>query len=183
MLHWQPERWTAAAHAGPHLPHGPCPCQRAAAQPCLQGTTSDWLLLGMKTPAEVLIVTTEWEVCVMIICPSRITLKPPNSFHSSYPGAIQGWSFSFIPRPSKIPSRNRCSINCSIDMFTFPEAKFCLSLAQVSFSLWGSCVAIAWCVTTFYASLLTSYLRPYPLRALNLVENWVTDGNEQYLCT
>ena len=34
-------------HAGPHLPHGPL--LASVLQPCLEGTTSDWLLLGMKT--------------------------------------------------------------------------------------------------------------------------------------
>ena len=34
-------------HAGSHLPHGPL--LASVLQPCLEGTTSDWLLLGMKT--------------------------------------------------------------------------------------------------------------------------------------
>lgn len=106
------------------------PVLASVLQPCLEGITSDWLLLGMKTPAEVLIVTTEWEVCVMMICPSRITLKPPNSFHSSCPGAIQGWPFSFIPRPSKISSRNRYCL-------LFLKQSFALVLHRLAFPFGG----------------------------------------------
>lgn len=113
------------------------PLLASVLQPCLEGTT-DW---DWRRPAEVLIVTTEWEVCVMLICPSRVTLKPPTHFTAATQQPSRDGHVVSFPGPARSHQ--------GINIVYFPKTKFCLSLTQVSLSFWGSCAAIAWCVTAF----------------------------------